>query len=551
MPDLKEIAQRAKEESDAKREEMQQQVQMMNDLNTTTSEYAVNTVEPQSPLNEEEPSFVDADDSIITDIPEEEEEGGAASVSAGGISDLKAELMAKKQQEETPSVPVEEGTVIEGVRAVTMEEIKDQIGAAVKEIGIPADSADVEANAVLTMMGRYRKRLLVEEGLDEVELNEALAKRLNKEIDALKVKYGKKNNVVVIEVPESEAEKVTFTDAQERKLEKATKIQLVKVESKNLNTMKVKNFEKSETKLKYIQAMNSPYMSKYNIPLPLTGEFATFRGALLIEMLQSRSTEDESTYSIIRKKASLAYHHYVEGVNYKIKDEKGITIMSFEDFMKHFRYQDLDLMVYAVTCASSGPMTVSDLQCAKCGKSFSHEFALSSLLKMDNTPEKIRETYENIITHHTQLKYMETLKEEQDTLVRCESPITKYIYDIGTPSIDRALGILSLEGVENEAVEYYIASIALFVHAMYIYDEEDDSYIHVNAEEYETLMDALKMLPQAELSILNEMVTEMSYSPEFIMDSKCPECGSDLRNNLPVNDLVFFVSPETSVEMKK
>ena len=178
---------------------------------------------------------------------------------------------------------------------------------------------------------------------------------------------------------------------------------------------------------------------------------------------------------------------------------------------------------------------------------------------MENVPKTIQEKYEQIIKSHGQMKVMNALREKEDELIRVESPMTNNIYDMGTPSIARTIELLEVVD-QDDPTEMYILAIAFFVHSIYVYDRDDDSYIPITAEDEsgkpnETytsdLIGALKMLPQSELTMLHDMTDDMMYTPSFIMNSKCPHCGTDLTNSIPVNDLVFFVTPETPVEMKR
>lgn len=531
--------------------DLQNVIQTVKNEQTSEHRNTEEVVDVTSPVDGYSLPDTDEDDSMImAEVPKDEQSD--SSVDLDPMESLKNNLLS---QSHTPSIEAEDKSpsIIDGVHPISIDEIKGRIQETISRIGVPVDAADTEANNILTIVTRYRKRLIVEEGLDDIDINEAVTKRLNRELGALEEKYVK-GAPVVINVPDVSADKIEFTEAQQRKLDKATKIQLVRVEKKDLGMMKLKDLSKRDTKLKYIQNMNNAYISKYGVPLPLTGEYAQFRGALIIEMLQARPLKNESLYSIAQKKATLAYQHYIGGVNYPLKDDKGITILSYDDFIERFRYADLDMMVYGVACASSGPMTIQDLECTVCHNNFTHEFSLASLLSMpEETPAPIKKAYDDIIDKHTQPKFMSALKAEQDELYRYQSPFTHNLYDIGAPSIKRALSILGAEEEEENQVQFYISSIALFVHAMYLYDAETDEYIEVSVDEYDILLNTLKMLPQKELAMLNELANDLNYIPSFVLKSKCTKCGSDLRNEIKATELVFFVGDdrETAVEVKK
>ena len=70
-------------------------------------------------------------------------------------------------------------------------------------------------------------------------------------------------------------------------------------------------------------------------------------------------------------------------------------------------------------------------------------------------------------------------------------------------------------------------------------------------DEYQDMFEALKMLPQSELGMLQELTADIGYNPKFTMVNKCSQCATELRNDIPVNDIVFFVTPPTPVDLKK
>lgn len=525
MPDLKEIAEKIKE-TDSKQE---------SGVETPIPEDVVESPVEEATQTEEE------DEAVF--FAEPEEASASEEVVEAGEGDhyahLKDMISANQTAMTNSGVDADQSA---GYTNTSMAEYRERIVQRLEEIKVPSNMFNVELNYVYSILTERRKQLLVD-GLEGVDIDEALEKKLEKELQVLTTKYTGQGSTVVINVPESTADKIELSEEDQKKVRQSSRIEMVRVKQQELPVTKVKKLTKTESKMKFVHAMNDKYVSRHSVPLPLTGEFATFRGAILVELLQARAEENEHYQNIANKKASLAYRHYVDGVNYKKTDEKGATVMSYADFINHFRYHDLDLMVYAVACATSAPMTAIDLKCSNCGHDFKKEFPVSTLLSMDHAPEKVRTNYNDIVKNHSNITWMETLKVGNDELERVQSPITGNIYDIGSPSIARGIDITGLIDMED-ATEIYIGSIAMFVHGFYVLDKENDEYIQIEADEYTELLEALQSLPQSELSLLHQLSTESVYAPKFIMDSKCPGCGRDLRNDIPVNDLVFFLTPE-------
>lgn len=499
-----------------------------------------------------EETVPEEDDGLVMDdipVPTKQEEDKPQQ--PGDYAALKNSIMSNRPEGRAEQLGADVDIKLSnGVVATSIEEWSNRIKERVEKMGVPAESADIEHQAILNIILRRRKTLIMDEGFDDSEVEAALSNRLDKEIAALETKYTGKGSTITIEAVGDDVDKIELSEADQMKVQRAEKIQLVKVEKKEIPVTKIKKLSRNETKLKYVQAMNTKFISKHSVPLPLTGEFATFRGALFVELLQARAEKNESFHSIASKKAALVYKHYVDGEIYHLKNEKNVTVMTYEDFISNFKYHDLDLMVYAVACASSAPLTVADLTCPKCGHKFASEFPISDLLDMKESGAKVQKLFDDIIKNHTQLNYMETINTDMNELVRSESPMTKNIYDIGAPSIDRGISILSLIN-EEDPTEIYIATMALFIHGLFIYDEEDDSYIEFGEDEYQDMFEALKMLPQSELGMLQELTADIGYNPKFTMVNKCSQCGTELRNDIPVNDIVFFVTPPTPVDLKK
>ena len=539
MPELKEIVEQVKQADDMQNAGLgpETQTQTSEDENVIMDTPVEETASqlPEAADDDEEVMIVDAP--VTTGMGDENGNQSGSAEASDPYAHLKDAINANRGSEVAD--PEVQGV---GYTNTPMDEYRKRILEHLEKINVPANMINVECNYVFNLMVERKKHLLIE-GLEGVDLDEALEKKLEKELSAIDTKYTGNGSTVVINVPESTADKIEFSESDQRKLHQSTRIEMVRVKQAELPVTKVKKLNKSESKLKYIHAMNDSHVSRHSVPLPLTGEFATFRGAILVDLLKARAEENEHYQSIANKKASLAYKHYIDGVNYKKTDEKGATVMSYSDFINHFRYHDLDLMVYAVACATSAPMTAIDLKCSNCGADFKKEFPISSLLRMDHAPEKVKNNYKAIIEQHTNLTWMETLKSGSDELERFKSPITGNIYDIGAPSIARGIDITGLINMDD-ATEIYIGSIAMYVHGFFVYDKEDDEYISVEADDYPELLEALSTLPQSDLSMLHQISTESVYAPKFIMDSKCPSCGRDLHNDIPVNDLVFFLTPE-------
>ena len=84
----------------------------------------------------------------------------------------------------------------------------------------------------------------------------------------------------------------------------------------------------------------------------------------------------------------------------------------------------------------------------------------------------------------------------------------------------------------------------------FVGSQKTDEYIEIDADETTTLMDTLMTLPQADIDILYNEIKDKLYEPEFIMETKCPNCGEKLVNHLSIDDLIFLNAQDTAMEIR-
>ena len=63
-------------------------------------------------------------------------------------------------------------------------------------------------------------------------------------------------------------------------------------------------------------------------------------------------------------------------------------------------------------------------------------------------------------------------------------------------------------------------------------------------------MDVLQIIPQEEIDIIQKFLKPYLYSPKFILESKCPSCGNNMKNELSIDDLVFLKARDSSTEIQ-
>jgi len=401
---------------------------------------------------------------------------------------------------------------------------------------------------IRTEIENYRRGLIVNYGFTFEEATKAAKNRAMKLAQDENNAYLEKHpKVGVVEINKKDVDKLEFTDEEREKLHKVKAIQLVVVEDAELKTIQVEKVDKKH-KSSIIQTIDG-CLSKYSVPVPITCDFATFKGAQIVQLLSIVKYNDEQLPEMIGKKASLLYDRFVGGTRLRKYAENGKVIMSYNDFINNFYFHDMEMGLFGVYIASSPEDVETNMQCSHCNNKFNWRYNLKQLIKADNIPETFKETMDNIIGKNYDEVYLNDMYNERHKATRLKSPLTNNIFNIAYPTIGRAINIYrSID--QTDEVMIYLASIALFVHDLYILNRSSGKYVHIEEDEYVELLEALQLLPQSDIDIIMKYVQDKVYKPEFVLKSKCPYCGNEMENELSIDDLVFLIAQDSSREIR-
>lgn len=468
----------------------------------------------------------DTDD---TDAPDVEENDADEECVIAGLGTVSGE-----------EVTLDEIESAGGAFEVTEEELQEGLAALDNE-SYTAVSAEIRQQLAV-----YRKSLVLKSGFTEEEANEAAHARLKKLMgEAVEDHLTKHPKVGVVEIKKGDEDKLGLTKEEHEKLAKVKVVKLKVVEEADLKEIKIKKLDKKH-KTKYLQTMDSP-LSKFDVPLPLTADFMTFRGAQIMQLMTALGSEEDGPAEITTKQANLLYDRLWTGVNYQKYGEKSEVKMTFELFTNIYKYHDIELGMYAVLVASSMNDIETTLTCGQCEGEFKYKYNLSSLLNLNDIKDKFKEKFNRVLQNKTSKIGLEKLREENDTVYRVQSPYTHNVYDINTPSIARALSIFNKVDMSDE-VMLYLSAIALFIQTILVYDPKDGEYISIEENEYGELFDILQSIPQEDIDLLTEYLKDKFYSPKFILKSTCPHCKNEMTNEFKVSELVFLKAQDSQTE---
>lgn len=394
----------------------------------------------------------------------------------------------------------------------------------------------------------YRKNLILHSGFTTEEADEAARNRLKKRGKEENDAYLKEHpNVAVVEIDKKNEDKIDFTPDEREKLTKVKVIELRVVEKKDMEAIKVKKVDKKKrTAILQNLDMN---LSQYSVPLPILHDFARFKGAQIIQMVQAVQYEDDKLEDIISKKASLIYTQLSGGTILQKYNNEGKTVMSYNDFINTYPYYDLDMGLYGILIASSMEEIETELTCGSCNQAFTWKYNMKQLLSMDGFTEKFKGIIDGILTNKSDASFMKKGHDESTSVIQVTSPITNNIYEFTTPSIGKMIDMYKAINQEDKTI-LYLSSIVGFIHKLYVYDKSAADYIEIEEDEYVELFDVFQVLPQEELDILGKYLEPYIYEAEFILKSKCPKCGHNMENHLGIENLVFLKARNSRVETR-
>lgn len=413
---------------------------------------------------------------------------------------------------------------------------------------IPPEEATGLYSIIRNKVISYRKDQIYLRGLDADVASEKAIAYMKEIAEEENIRYLKDHpNLCVVSVNKEDEKDLKFTEEEREKMVKAKVIKLEVVEKAELPVKKVRKVEK-KNKLAVVQSMDR-YMSQYSVPLPTLNDFVTFKGAQLIEINNLRVDRDTTLLEITEKKANLIYKQLIGGANIQKFDPDGKGKLSYPDFLDKFPINDMDLAVYGIMVASSMETMETEIQCDDCGKMYTFQYNLKTLLTTRGLSKEYKDRFEEILKNKSNAAHLQKMYEENNTTSIVKSPITKNIYELNTPSIARAIRLYQNLDLEDE-IDAYFFLIYQFIDKILVYDNEQDDYIEIDETEHQELFACVRTLPQTEINLIGNFVANMIYEPDFRLRSKCEHCGYKMSTKLHMNDLVFLATHGSPTEIR-
>ena len=338
-----------------------------------------------------------------------------------------------------------------------------------------------------------------------------------------------------------------LTSEEHAKLEKAKKVRLVLLEDVDLANIEFEHPPENHV-ADYIKSIEGS-LAKYSVPLPMLGDFISLKGAQIVQMYNIVRWDDSKVDEILNTKASLIYDKLIGGSVLTKFNEFGENRMSYMEFINKFPYNDVDMAIFGILCASSLEESSTSITCQHCQHTWMEPYNLKNLLRLDNVPESIKERTDEILKNKTNGEALRKLYEEKRRVKRYQSPFTKNVYDLSYPTVARALDLLKRVDANDEVASYYSA-MALYFNQIGIYNSRTGKYVSVPAEKPDLVLDTLKTLSNEDMNLIaNKISEDFLYRPEFLIEVTCPSCGKVARIPLEIDNLIFLKAQDSVVEI--
>lgn len=399
----------------------------------------------------------------------------------------------------------------------------------------------------------YRKSLIIDNGFTPDEAMKAAQNRLNRQAKEANDAYLEENpKVGVIEIDATKEDNFEVPKELEDKMLKVRALKLVVVENKELETLNIiKRDDNDENyKLKLFRGLNHS-LSHYSIVLPCMGDYVTFNGAQSLALVSAASDETVHPYDNITRKAGLIYSQIYDGTCYHKFDENGKPILTYEEFCKTFKADDIDMAVYAIAVASSMEVSEAPLTCDNpdCKKDFTVKYNIKTLLSLEGVNDYYKERITQIDENRNKPSVIQKLVDAHNQNLRFRSPVTNNVYTLCHPSIARALHVYENFDTTNYR-HYGVILTALYLSEIFIYDDEENGYREVHMDDMKEVMEILTQIPDLDIRLINSQLTNRLYAPQFKFHHECPYCHTERTDDINIDQLLFLKARDSSMEIK-
>lgn len=391
---------------------------------------------------------------------------------------------------------------------------------------------------------------------------------------------------------------VTWSEEDLAKIKKARTIELNILDKGNIQFGSVKTIKGNA-----VDKVLSQYKRKtHDIvkALPASKYRATFTGLSYPEVLDLTVSTEMSSFDAEMKKWTIAFNHTVnpsigpwkEYIEYPdpntgeicqlpigselpdgVDDKDAMRVTTFDDFMKHTSFLDLNYILWNILCATAMESEIISIKCKnmlttgrECGNTYDWVYKPSDLLVMDSISDTILEDVKNVSEasskEETLSLYNSSLVANKENFVELTSSGFYVFYGHANAYayMDDIYGRLDEVGKESKKenpdptlISKTMAISALQIVNSIIIRDEDGSFARVT--DTEDILKILQSLDEIDWKILNELSDMLIKPYQFkysIRGLVCKKCNT--RSSIPIPDMsrmLFIVAQSLqSVQVK-
>lgn len=420
------------------------------------------------------------------------------------------------------------------------------------------DSNDIEAKKMALIRELVQNGIPVDEAKSKAEEKFAPKEETIEDSNEDAEDNASENNIYEIRGTSDQIDKIVLPEEVKNKTLTAKVIKLTEVVDEDLKNIKVHKYNRVD-KLSALRHLTNA-ISRYSVPLPALGEYATFRGAQTIDLVTNLTNDDDSPVETVEKTAAMLYDKFISGTITDKYNENGDVVMGINEFMNIYRYNDMYYGLFGIFCASVKEEIESELGCPNCKKSFKVKYNIQDLLELDSVSEDYKNKISTIIENKSDSRIITSLVNKSKETTRYKSPESGIIIDMCQPSIAKAVRVLS-QLDPNDKMQAYNSIALLYVDTIYIpdpstgewviygIDEEVEKDIVNHPENYPDyepiteLFTIIQELTQTDRNLIGDIIQKKYiFGVNFVLHSKCPHCGRELTNNLDIKQMVFQVA---------
>ena len=495
-------------------------------------------------------------------------------VSAPGVNESEANTFAGSPVMEEPKIFMATPPVIASQMngnpgdPVTAGLVQPQQDVIPTSNSVPLSDANFEVD-IETQKNMFIKEM-VQNGIPVDEAKARAEEKFNKKVndeseDSSNVESDEDEDSNVFEIigNADQLKKIELPEEAKNKVLNAKVIKLTEVVDEDLKNIKIHKYNRVD-KISALRHLTNA-ISRYSVPLPALGEYATFRGAQTIDLVTNLVNEDDSPVETVEKTAAMLYDKFISGTITDKYNENGDAVMGINEFMNVFRYNDMYYGLFGIFCASVKEEIESELGCPGCNKSFKIKYNIQNLLDLNGVSDDYKDKITKIIENKSDSRVIKGLVNESTKTTRYKSPESGIIIDMSQPSISKAVRILS-QLDPNDKMQAYNAIALMYVDTIYVpdpdtgewiiygIDEEIEKDLRANPDKYpdyepiSELFDIIQELTQTDRNLIGDIIQKKYiFGVNFVLHSKCPHCGRELTNNLEIKNMVFQVARGLSV----